>query len=196
MISGSCTIKVPPTVTCCCDAHDARAVFFYFYALCIVSQVPVPSDMYQPFRYPLLRDLDDTTVPERRAFREQQESQGRKLVTAVREKCDDDEDRLERLAFCSVKAGPRVTICRATLPSDLRFAMLVGCLAGSIIKPRAWDCPGNKLRSQWEQSAGSLCPNRCPRARGGCEQLRSTFGPYQSGAGHGATAVGECRTSA
>ena len=87
------------------------------------------------------------------------------MVTAVREKCDDDEDRLERLAFCSVKAGPRVTICRATLPSDLRFAMLVGCLAGSIIKPRAWDCPGNKLRSQWEQSAGSLCPNRCPRAR-------------------------------
>src|SRR5262245_38603534 len=136
MISGSCTIKVPPTVTCCCDAHDARAVFFTFTRY--VSQVPVPSDMYQPFRYPLSRDLDDTTVPERRAFREQQESQGRKLVTAVREKCDDDEDRLERLAFCSVKAGPRVTICRATLPSDLRFAMLVGCLAGSIIKPNGW----------------------------------------------------------
>ena len=31
---------------------------------------------------------------------------------------------------------------------------------------------------------------------GGCERLGSTFGPYQSGAGHGATAVGECRTSA
>jgi hypothetical protein len=39
-------------------------------------------------------------------------------------------------------------------------------------------------------------PNRCPRASGGCEGLGSTFGPYQSGAGHGATAVGECRTSA
>ena len=34
------------------------------------------------------------------------------------------------------------------------------------------------------------------RARGGCERLGSTFGPYQSEAGHGATAVGECRTSA
>ena len=31
---------------------------------------------------------------------------------------------------------------------------------------------------------------------GGCERLGSTFGPYQSGAGHGATAVGECRTPA
>ena len=34
------------------------------------------------------------------------------------------------------------------------------------------------------------------RAGGGCERLGSTFGPHQSGAGHGATSVGECRTSA
>ena len=34
------------------------------------------------------------------------------------------------------------------------------------------------------------------RAGGGCERLGSTFGPHQSGAGHGATAVGKCRTSA
>ena len=34
------------------------------------------------------------------------------------------------------------------------------------------------------------------RAGGGCERLGSTFGPHQSGAGHAATSVGECRTSA
>jgi hypothetical protein len=28
---------------------------------------------------------------------------------------------------------------------------------------RAWDCPGNKVRFQREQSAGFSCPNRCPK---------------------------------
>src|SRR6516165_7853747 len=40
------------------------------------------------------------------------------------------------------------------------------------------------------------CARTAAQERGGCERLGSTFGPYQSGAGHGATAVGECRTSA
>jgi hypothetical protein len=68
------------------------------------------------------------------------------VIIKVREKCDADEDRLDRLARSSfdhllpaqgsVKAGPRVTILR----------------------------PGNKVPSQREQSAGSLWPNRCQPA--------------------------------
>src|SRR5215467_6878867 len=119
-----------------------------------------------------------------------------------------NEDRFERLARSSfdhllpaqgsVKAGPRVTILSRNLAVGSAFAMLMDVWRARSPNPwwRAWDCPGNKVRSQREQSAGSLCPNRCPRARGGYERLGSTFGPCQSGAEHGATAVGECRTSA
>jgi DUF1365 family protein len=55
-----------------------------------------------------------------------------KLKNLVREKCDDDEDRLERLARSSfdhllpaqgsVKAGPRVTILSRTRWLASRFA--------------------------------------------------------------------------
>ena len=55
--------------------------------------------------------------------------------TLVREKCDDDEDRLERLARSSfdhllpaqgsVKAGPRVAILSRNLAAGSAFAMLV-----------------------------------------------------------------------
>jgi hypothetical protein len=55
--------------------------------------------------------------------------------TLVREKCDDDEDRLERLARSSFdhllpardsfKAGPRVTILSRNLAAGSAFAMLV-----------------------------------------------------------------------
>src|SRR6516164_3472644 len=107
---------------------------------------------------------------------------GRHAKTLVREKCDDDENRLERLARSSfghllpaqgsVKAGPRVTILLRTLPPGCAFAMLVDVWRARSSNPwwwRAWDCPGNQVRSQREQLAGSLCSNRCPKARGGCE---------------------------
>jgi hypothetical protein len=63
--------------------------------------------------------------------------------TLVREKCDDDEDWLERLARSSfdhllpaqgsVKPGRGSPSYRGTLPPDLR-SRSGGCLAGSIIK--------------------------------------------------------------
>jgi hypothetical protein len=116
------------------------------------------------------------------------------------------EDRLERLVPSSFdhllpaqgrsKPGRGSPSCRGTLAAGSAFAMLVDVWRARSLNPwwRAWDCPGNKVRSQWEQSAGSL-PEPLPKSRGGCER-GSTFGPCQGGAGHGATAVGECRTSA
>jgi hypothetical protein len=67
----------------------------------------------------------------------------------------------------SVKTGPRVTILSRNLAAGSAFAMLVDVWQARSSNPwwRAWDCPGNKVRSQREQSAGSLCPNRCPRDR-------------------------------
>jgi hypothetical protein len=98
-----------------------------------------------------------------------------KRTSVLREKCDDDEDRLKRLARSSfdhllpaqgsVKTGPRVTTLSRNLAAGSAFAMLVDVWQARSSNPwwRAWECPGNKVRSQREQSAGSLCPNRCPR---------------------------------
>ena len=69
-------------------------------------------------------------------------------------------------AWASAKARPKVAILSWNLPAGSAFGTVGGRLAGSIIKPMGreqWDCPGNKVRSHREQSAGSSCPNRCPR---------------------------------
>src|SRR5215472_14823784 len=112
----------------------------------------------------------------------------------------------------SVKAGPRVTILSRNLAAASAFAMRVDVWRARSSNPwwRAWDCQQGplsismalRLHLEPDQRVVPHGPDRnldvyeVLHESGGRERLGSTFGPYQSGAGHGATAVGECRTPA
>ena len=63
------------------------------------------------------------------------------------------------------KPGRRSPTCRGTFPPDPRSGQLVDVwrAQSANLGRERWDCPDNKVHSHRGQSAGSSCPNRCPR---------------------------------